>query len=299
MANTTWSSTLNTGLVSLTGSDLIATSTSGSCIVHSPDFKNSGKFYFELTFNTKNYYYTGAGLAVASVTSTNMFTPGAYATSTGYIIANGVNTYRYIGMITSGSTIGIAVDFDHKLLWFRLGASGNWNGLASANPATGIAGIDFHDTAYLSPYAALTYNNEKITLNAGDSSFVGSVPSGFTAGWPVGSDTYALTTDTAIEVWDESSGNVNSTQVAAEVWTTIDTSAAKVDSTQVAAEIWTSVNEDDTKVRATQASIEIWAKSESVTDANAISTQVAAEIWTSVEYTAPVIKSGAILLVGI
>jgi hypothetical protein len=76
-------------------------------------------------------------------------------------------------------------------LWFRVVPSGDWNASGTADPATGVGGIDvFMDTTSgvlerpFYPSFAAAVAGESATVNFGAGGFSGSVPSGFTAGAP-------------------------------------------------------------------------------------------------------------------
>lgn len=88
-----------------------------------------------------------------------------------------------------GDVIGIAVDFNAQLVWFRVN-SGNWNNNGSANPATGTAGFDysgFISTDVYPGYQVYWDNDNYLTgpsnataiFDAG--SFNHAAPSGFSA----------------------------------------------------------------------------------------------------------------------
>ena len=104
----------------------------------------------------------------------------------GAIFLDGATTGSTIGTITSGTVVGIAVDCDQRLIWFRSGAAGNWNGSAGANPATGVGGILVTAQGRgipIYPTAWLIGGSEQTTANFGDTAFVGAVPSGYTSGF--------------------------------------------------------------------------------------------------------------------
>jgi hypothetical protein len=59
----------------------------------------------------------------------------------GGIFANTGSTGFALGSLSGSPTIGVAVDFTHGLIWFRIAPSGNWNGSGTADPATNTGGI--------------------------------------------------------------------------------------------------------------------------------------------------------------
>src|SRR5262249_52287183 len=86
---------------------------------------------------------------------------------------------------TTGAVICIAVDVSAALIWFRVGAAGQWNASGTANPATGVGGFSISSitsAGIFALWAAATYGPDAGTANFGGSAFVGTPPSGFTAG---------------------------------------------------------------------------------------------------------------------
>ena len=81
----------------------------------------------------------------------------------------------------------MAIDFTALRVWFRRN-NGTWNNGGSADPATGVGGIDVSSlftgvAAYPSVFLGATSLN--FTLNVGATAFAYAIPSGFTAGWTV------------------------------------------------------------------------------------------------------------------
>jgi hypothetical protein len=104
-------------------------------------------------------------------------------------------------------------------LWFRtVVPAGDWNASGTADPATGVGGIDmFLETSSgvmdppFYPSFAAPVAGDSATANFGASAFAGSVPSGFTAGAPGMSATFnpADVDDVAL-----SGGNLTATTTA-------------------------------------------------------------------------------------
>lgn len=93
-----------------------------------------------------------------------------------------------------GETLCFALDDAANLWWGRLGASGQWNGSGSADPATGVGGISLTPNAG-QPYVIastmeVTAGSGQITMNAGASAFVGALPSGYSAWDTTGATTW-------------------------------------------------------------------------------------------------------------
>src|SRR5215472_12657550 len=128
--------------VTLSGGNLVATVSAATGGVRSVASLSSGKYYWECTYTTinTNSLTTGLWLASASLGSPTTGTAWA-ARSTGNIFINNVNTGSTLGIINPGSVLCIAVDFTAQLIWFRVGAAGQWNGSGTANPATGTGGL--------------------------------------------------------------------------------------------------------------------------------------------------------------
>jgi hypothetical protein len=272
MANTAWSPTDKSANITLTGGNLIATVTAGGGLgLRAADKQLTGKFYWEITVGTAGGTATGVGIAGAAWSLTAGYSsPGVSAPSSGVtrfngtIYTDGVTSGFTLGAWTGGQLICIAVDCVARLIWYRLGAAGNWNGSASANPATGVGGVptSLSGGIALYPNASLFGNGDQATANFGDGAFTGTVPSGFTSGFTAGA-----TAPT----------NTLATQVAAEHWLTTNPQAQV---TQVAAEHWFTTSPTGL---VTQVAVEEWA----TTNALGMVTQVAVEEWASVQATYP------------
>jgi hypothetical protein len=147
----------------------------------------SGKYYFEFTMNS----WTGAGgnaVGVASATA-NMTTSGTLQVGklaqSGSIVINGVTQGSGLGARANADVIGVALDMTNALIWFRVAPSGNWNGSGTADPGTGTGGYSTSSlTGSLYAFFYGVSSNSQATLNIGSSAFIGTVPSGFTAGLP-------------------------------------------------------------------------------------------------------------------
>jgi hypothetical protein len=174
--------------ITLSGGNLIATlSTTGG--VRAYCSVNTGKVYWECTVGTWANNNTGVGLALSSAALNTVATStlgAALVYRTGSIFINNVNTGSSLGTRASGNIIGIAVDFDAKLIWLRVAPAGTWNGSGTADPATGTGGLSLSSlTQPFFPLFAGVLVNEACTANFGASAFSGSVPSGFYPGIPL------------------------------------------------------------------------------------------------------------------
>lgn len=171
--------------VALSNANLTMTvSAAGQNVTRSGD-AISGKQYAEITLNhSVNTYGVGVGIANA-------------AASLGTWLGNDANGIVYfIGGPTAhnnatvadteywwgdGNIACLAVDNDAGLLWVRKN-NGYWNNNASANPATGVGGINI--SAITGARFFATYGEfvgDQVTANFGATAFSYAVPSGFNA----------------------------------------------------------------------------------------------------------------------
>jgi hypothetical protein len=116
---------------------------------------------------------------------TNFFCNGGDGLTTGYWAiapwkrATSYPNGSYVRQRGGQITIGIALDFTHSKIWFKdLTNNGQWNDSATDDPGTNTGGISNTVTGALFP-AVTSQNGATLTANFGASSFVGSVPSGF------------------------------------------------------------------------------------------------------------------------
>jgi hypothetical protein len=83
------------------------------------------------------------------------------------------------------AVLGIAVDLTNKKAWVFNPINGTWNNdvIANQNPATGTGGATYNISGTIFPAVSMFggTNGDVATLNCGASSFVNSVPSGFSA----------------------------------------------------------------------------------------------------------------------
>jgi hypothetical protein len=186
--------------VTLSGGNLIAsntgtTSTNQGAHVASSSGKTSGKYYFEITTTAKgsggNY---GLGIGTTAATYTNMGNSalgGDMHYSSGSIWVNGGSSGS-MGARSNGDVIGVAVDLGNRTMWFKKvsGTPSAWNATSggSADPATNVGGKTV-PAGTMVPFVTFGgsggVGGEVLTANFGGTSFVGSVPSGFTSGWLV------------------------------------------------------------------------------------------------------------------
>jgi len=189
MANTTWSPADVSHIV-LSGGNLVASSNFSAAGVRAVNGLSSGKYYWEYTLTTLGQFTNTVGLALIGASyaslSGNMVGVVGLGTGSGDIWVNNTTSLDSLGARAQGNVIGVAADFTARLIWFRVAPSGNWNGSGAANPATGTGGVNISAlSGALFPMFGVNGGGDVVTANFGDSAFVGAVPSGYTAGWPV------------------------------------------------------------------------------------------------------------------
>lgn len=188
--------TFDTGTLSntsLSNGNLTATHSNTSVGgARSTSYKSSGKYYFEVTVGATH----GLTDAIAVMASTYSYANLAgnsgicvcwWPNNGGSIISGGGNTFLNIGAGSPGDVIGIAVDIGAAKTWWRRNG-GLWNGSGTANPATGANAASFSSgSVTVAPAIGFTgsgqQSGDNFTANFGATSFSGTVPSGFTAGW--------------------------------------------------------------------------------------------------------------------
>lgn len=184
--------------VTLSGGNLACAFTSAADGgVRSVSSKTSGKWYVEFlpgaTFAGSD---TGFGITLGT---TSLATVGFAFASSG-AVAPGANPPLWFNGSSAGvnlqptglgAAVGMAVDLDNKRLWFNnWSTGGQWTGSLTAtasDPATNTNGLDisavFPGTGAF-VFVCANNSGSSGTFNFGSSSFVGTVPSGF-SGWSV------------------------------------------------------------------------------------------------------------------
>jgi hypothetical protein len=195
LANTTWNPLDKSANVTLSNLNLTATAISGGSNrgCRSVNSQSSGKYYFEVTMN-----WAASNDCIGLATSSALFTATTINTCvlplSGAVVLNNAlySPTVNFGSRAAGNVIGIAVDFNSALMWFRVAPSGNWNANATFAPG-GTGGINISSLVTggvaLYAYAFFISFTYAYTANFGDTAFSGAVPSGFTGGFPAGSTT--------------------------------------------------------------------------------------------------------------
>src|ERR1051325_6121480 len=265
MAFTTWS-TSRLNAVTLSGGNLVATGTSSSGCVIAADPQSFGKWYYEITINTYAASGTCVGLASGDITLSTFLSNNAYGTfviKSGGIFVNATGSGKSLGALSAGVLICIAVDLDNRLIWFRSGASGSWNATSGTanDPATGTGGVNFAGIgaggAYeFYPLAGLATTSDQVTANFGASSFTGTVPSGYNAGWTSGVSptTNVVVTQAGSATWVvPTSPDLRVTQTGSATWVTNPNPPLRI--THAGVEAWVVPNPP---LRITQAGVIRW-----------------------------------------
>ena len=166
----TWNSADKSASVTLSGSDLIASTTTSTGGVRGTQGRSSGVYYFEVTQSgADNNQIAGVGKSTANIS----FFPGLDADGWGYYFSadqkytNGGGT-AMPGIVAS-TTIGV---------WMNAGAVACvGEGMAGGSIASSLSG-NYYPFWYSGAGAAGTYTG---TLNVGDTAFVWPLPSGASA----------------------------------------------------------------------------------------------------------------------
>ncbi|MBN8991660.1 MAG: hypothetical protein J0H42_25765 [Rhizobiales bacterium] len=185
---TTWNPSDKSSSASLSGGNLILTSTTSAWSgVRSVTSHFAGKFYCEVTCGgtaLPAYTFFGVANAGANLDSYLSVDPGAAVlTGNNGFYCNGVSMGVTDG-ISGTQTAGMAVDFGAKKLWFWNSDTLHWNAdvIGNQNPALGIGGLDFSAIGS-GPWFIVAQVHEAgdvFAANFGASAFaIGTPPSGF------------------------------------------------------------------------------------------------------------------------
>lgn len=160
-------------------------------MVRGPSGYSSGLYYVEWTFTgggaTGNCW---AGFCRQTTTVANVEANGVNAVMVGPSGTGAIGKANGSTVFTSATyptTICAAINLTTKRAWFRVTPTDPWNNDASADPATGVNGIDisFFGTNLITPFAQ-GFNAASAPswrLNAGQAAFGGVVPTGYPLGW--------------------------------------------------------------------------------------------------------------------
>jgi len=198
MANTTWNpADKSVNCVLSNGNLTIGGSGGTNQGARSVDSHLAGKYYWECTWNnTAVSDALGVSAAGASLTA-SVTTAGqrCLLNQPGNIFLNGGTSVGSVGgAVTAGSVVCFALDCTGSLIWFRVGAGGNWNNSAGNNPATGVGGIVMGAVLgglALYAHAFVGFAAATVVANFGNSAFTGAVPANFASGFVAGGDVVA------------------------------------------------------------------------------------------------------------
>ncbi len=186
--------------ITLANSNLQATFATGQAVVLATNGYTTGKHYFEVTFTSG----TASGNAAVGIAPDNEplnvqigyeDTTGAVAVyqNSGTVYAKGATVGEASTFNTAAKVVGVAVDADAKLVWFRTG-SGNWNNASTANPSTGVGGIAYTITGEVKP--AVCSDSASVWTGNFSGNFANTIPAGFRA-WAADSYKYVVPYATA------------------------------------------------------------------------------------------------------
>lgn len=167
--------------ITLSGGDL-SWSASGLGSAQATVGYSTGKYYWEHTTGTADAsnYWSGFGDVDMANAADPAFNPTMHVFSDGELFVDAAVQVN-IGAYTTGSVVCHAVDLVNNLYWARVN-NGNWNGNASADPATGVGGYSIAGfTKPIKAFAGSEISGNTGTANFGATAFAYTVPSGFSA----------------------------------------------------------------------------------------------------------------------
>ena len=160
----------------------------GQCGARGINGFRTGLWYFETKLNVlANNFETG----LRNTSWTHGSRQGVDANTVGYthtgtVLRNNA-TIATLAPIAAGMTVQHCYDRTNNLLWMRLalnGKVGAWNASPTADPVTGVGGIDVSGIQVAAGrpiYPAMMINSgtDSCTMNFTDSEMVGPIPTGF------------------------------------------------------------------------------------------------------------------------
>jgi hypothetical protein len=191
MVDTTWDSGQKTAGITLSGGDLVATSTTfnfnGVRSINGKTIASGGKYYFEVACNNSfsdNRSYVGFcgdlctnGAQYNSAHNAGLNKPGTQMTAGFTPIAT---TFGVI----NNQTFGVAIDIPNKRFWVTNDGS-TWNAGGTADPVGNVGGCEwttiFNTDTTLHISCCIIDIGAEMTLNVGNTSFAYAVPAGFDA----------------------------------------------------------------------------------------------------------------------
>ena len=176
--------------VTLSGSNLVASSTVANCAVRSATAKSSGKQYFDVTIGSPTNACVGvmtAGSSIADGVWVGSNTGGiGYRADGNTYIGNSVANTKF-ETFTTGDVIGVCVDFTLLKVWFS--KNGVWQ---NGDPVAGVGGFTIN--AATNYFPAFSGGNGA-TAGAGTANFSTVYPGdGLHPLWAGGVNTYLYPT---------------------------------------------------------------------------------------------------------
>lgn len=174
--------------VTLSNGDLTAKTNGTIGSVRAVTGKSSGKYYIEALVDLLStpqqwgigFCNSATSLAVVIGKDTGQANNFSYL-GNGNVVKQNVNQSTSHTDPVTGDLIGMAIDIDAGKAWFRL--NGTWQ--KGGDPAAGTGNVvSFTAGTTMFPAIGARDNNDGATYNFGASAFSGSVPTGFTSGWP-------------------------------------------------------------------------------------------------------------------
>lgn len=181
-----WNSADKTAGVTLSNGDLTAFATDISSIVNATLARSAGKYVFainpDLLAGTTTWRI-GIRNNAATVALDDAIWVAASGGVTRAVNASTITAATVQSWLASASEVMIAVDLNAGKFWVKVDA-GNWNNSATANPATGVEGIDFSaiiGQSFFPMWFMNNTNDNQVTANFGASPFTNAIPAGFTS----------------------------------------------------------------------------------------------------------------------
>jgi len=159
--------------------------------------KSTGKWYWELVVDDNSYTQIGlctydffdaggtGGQTAALLGQSTLVCGAGHGTTNGNLYINNVQKTTQPSW-ANGNVLEFALDADAKLFWYRI-AGNSWNGSGTANPATGVGGVDISSIGAAPYYPVVQIFADfgadlgQFTSRFADAELGGSKPSGFLA----------------------------------------------------------------------------------------------------------------------
>lgn len=180
----TWNASDKSSLITLSGSNLIATHDSSDfwAGTRANIGKSSGKWYWEYTITTSAVNeYTVVGVGNSSQVLNDHV--GNSTNGWGYYQTDGNKVYNdsltsYGNSFATGDKVGVALNMDTGKVWFS--KNGTWQNSGDPTAGTGEAFSGLTGTIY--PMISMIQHSTVVTANFGSSKFSYVPPSGFMPG---------------------------------------------------------------------------------------------------------------------